>query len=507
MQRRVLLAAGAALLVVAGFMALRSATHRQASRALDQGIGALVDRLPPGYAVRHGATEYNPLTSALSVHDVVVTHDGAPLWTASLVTISGADGQALQDVFDPASYPNGHPAWSDRRLLIADASVEGLHVGGAGAKDGDLVIRSASLHRLSGRPFMLPPTPENRGRPDFAADAGLALAVDTLRENDATLTIRTPQHGTPQPAKQAVTLSVGSAAVNNYDSGKFGSVALKAMALDVGGTPKAAPFRVEAASFDVRDGSLRSLLETARRTGHLDRSQLGAAVYVSADLTGVALTGERAPLLALHDIHVVPGLSENGSANGLAWVHGLTIGVGHAPVPPQAARSIAAFGADSITADFDATSQIEAGGKQMDVHEDIVLRDLGTLHVQGLLTGYDAALNAPGNPMAGFAAATLTGATLSFKDNSLTGRLLAVAAAQADTTPEALRGGLARPVMALGMMVPDQPDAAQQVIAFLDHPNVLTVTAQPPQPVTLGAVAAAPLTTRAHLLGLHIEAK
>jgi hypothetical protein len=63
------------------------------------------------------------------------------------------------------------------------------------------------------------------------------------------------------------------------------------------------------------------------------------------------------------------------------------------------------------------------------------------------------------------------------------------------------------PIVTLGLMLPDQPDAADQVTKFLNQPHTLTVTLNPPQKVTIAEVAAAPVGMRAHLLGLHIAAE
>ena len=498
MQRRTLLATGAVLLVAGGFLAVRSVISRQAGQAVDQGIDQFLATLPPGYAVRHGAVSANPITSALTLHDVVVTHDGAALATAETVTVSGADQQALHDVFDPAGYPNGKPAWTGRRLLIADASADNLHLVMQGQPPDDLAIRSASLHRLSGRPFMMPPTPENRARPQFWADAALALSVDTLRERDVDVTSPAPSHNA---------FRIGSSAVSDYDGGKMGSLAIKDVVLDGDGKPRGSPFHMAAAALDLKNLDVRGALEGVRQSGQADRGQLGKAAYDSGDLSGLAIDIANGPAVTMHDLHASQAQSDAGPSSGQAWMHGLTLALGQTAVPPGNAAALAAFGMKALTFDIDATTSMDGGNKAGEVREDIVLHDLAALHVQGNFSGYDKALASPSQPLAAILAATIDHASVVYDDHGLTGRLLAVAAAQTHTTPDIVRAQLAMPVISLALMVPDQQDASDQLTNFLNHPGTLTITMAPPQKVTLGEVAGAPLPERAHLLGVHVTSK
>ena len=497
MQRRALLATAAILLVAVGFVAVRSVVSRQAGQAVDQNVNAFVATLPPGYAVRHGAVSANPITSALTLHDVVVTKNGATLGTAGTVTVSGADQQALHDVFDPAGYPNGKPAWTGRRLLIADASADNVHLT-LPERSGDLTIRSVSLHRLSGRPFMAPPTPENRARPEFLADAALALAVDTLQEHDLAVASQAGRHDT---------FKVGSTAVSDYDGGKTGSLAIKDMSLDADDKPQGRSVHVAASAFDLKALDMRAALEAVRQMGHAESGQFGKTGYDSGDLSGVAISVEGGPQITLHDAHASQALSDKAPSSGQVWAHGLTLALGQTPVLPSYAAALTAFGMKALTLDIDAATRMNPGGRTGEVREDIVLHDLATLHLQGAFSGYDKARASPAQPLAAILATTIDHASVVYEDHSLVGRLIGVAAAQSHTSPEIVRAQLAMPVVSLGMMIPDQQDAADQLTNFLNHPGTLTITMTPPQHTTVADIAAAPLPARAHLLGVHITAR
>jgi hypothetical protein len=224
---------------------------------------------------------------------------------------------------------------------------------------------------------------------------------------------------------------------------------------------------------------------------------------------GLALNVPNGPLITLQDARAeqAEDTGSGGGQTGRGSLQGLTLALGDTQVPPNAQPLLEAFGMKSLTADIDASSHSQAAGRDKELKEDITLRDLGTLHLHASISGYDASLVQPGAPLAAIMATTLDHATVAWDDASLTSRLMAVAAAQMHTTPELIKAQLAMPIVTLGLMLPDQPDAADQVTKFLNQPHTLTVTLNPPQKVTIAEVAAAPVGMRAHLLGLHIAAE
>ena len=269
------------------------------------------------------------------------------------------------------------------------------------------------------------------------------------------------------------------------------------------------------AGFDLKTANFRGALEAIRKTGHADRGLLGRVTYESVGLSDMTLDAKAGPHLAVAEMHATQTPAGAGPATGKAAIHGLTIATGQAVLPPAAAASLAAFGMNAVTIDVDAIStlqgaapagQTQASGGLSTVREDIVLRDLATLHVQGGFSGYDAALASPAQPLAALMATTLDHASIVLEDRSLTRRLFAVAAAQMHSTPDVVRAQLAMPVLTLGLMLPNQPDAADQMTNFLNHPGTLTVTMTPPQKTTLAQIAQAPVPARAQMLGVHIKA-
>jgi hypothetical protein len=137
--------------------------------------------------------------------------------------------------------------------------------------------------------------------------------------------------------------------------------------------------------------------------------------------------------------------------------------------------------------------------------EDIALQNLGTLHLS-LAVGLKSPTESDQDPQTALLTTPIDHATLDWHDQGLVNRALNAAAMQMHTTPDAVRAQLAMPLLALGFLMPDQPDVADQITSFLTNPNTLSVTLSPPQPVTFADIGKAPAESRAHLLGAHIQA-
>jgi hypothetical protein len=497
MQRRVLLGVGAAVLALAaGFFALRSMTRNEAGKAVDQTIDQIVATLPPGYGATHGTTDVNPITGSVVVHDFAVSYGGRPLWAAEKVSLTGVDQQALNDIFDPHAYPAGRPAWTNRRTLVTDAAFTGWHSTAPGS--GAAAIEAITLHHLDGRPFTAPPTPEVMQTPSFRADSALAFAVDSLELHGLSLNDSSGKHSH---------ITLASLQLHGYDGGFVQSIELHDAAFDGGNFRRNQRLHAGLGSIDVTRLDARPFLQQIKDTNIVDQASLAGLSYASSDMSGFDLEVSPGPRIALQDLH---GQQSPGDAGGIKTgegsMTGLTISVKDMALPPPQQAAVAAFGMNSVTIDAAGKSRSRVSPAQSDVTEDLDFHQLGKLHLSLSISGYNRPA-AGQDPKAALLDATLDHATVEWDDGSLVNRVLSVAAHQAGTTVDVLRAQLAIPVVTAGLMVPDQPDVADQLTAFLNHPNTLVVTLNPPQKVTLAEVGQAPATSRAHLLGLHIEAK
>lgn len=499
MQRSVLLGAGAVGLAVVAFVVLRSGRH-VAGKAVDQTVDQIIASLPPGYQATHGATDVNPLTGTVTVHDFAVTFEGKPVWSADTVSASGADTAALRDVFDPAAYPNGHPAWTTKRLLLADGSASGVRVPVHGGAEGVLTVKSVTLHQLSGRPFMAPPTREAFRQAAFQADAALAYAYRSFAANDIAFVTSPPR---------IVKLTIGSMTEHEHDSGKVGSGAVRDVVLDVPAEkPGAAAVHATLALAEAKDVDTMAQLEAVRQSGQANaKPSLNALTYGRAGISDFAIDIDPGPHITLQDLHGhFPPADAGGARSGDASMTGLTIALKNSVLKPSTAAVIAAFGMTALTIDLEAKTAATTTPPRLKVDEDIVLHELGTLHLTARLDDYDRDLMQR-DAKAALMTTAIGESALSWQDKGLVNRAFAAAAAQMHTTPDVIRAQLAMPLVTLGLLMPDQPDAADQVGAFLKNPNIITLTVKPPEKVTLAQLAATPAPSRAHVLGLRIEAK
>jgi hypothetical protein len=497
MQRRVLLGAGVAV-VIAVLAGLKIAGHRQATKVLETDIDQIAASLPPGTTFSHGATDVNPITGTLTIHSLAVSLAGKPLWSAETVTITGADQQALHDVFDPEAYKNGHPAWTAPRLLIADASAANVLIPDEGPQAAEIRIKSLSLHQLRGRPFQAPPTLPNLHSPAFRADAALAFALQTLDLHDISLqaNARKPTH-----------LSIGAFAVRDYDAGRLGKADLSHFALDIS-ADKPTPVTVHATleSIALKDLNAVALLKKLQLDQAPVKSALTDLHTGSFQLGGLDLDISPGPRITLASIEAHASPQAAIPQTGEAMLQGLTLALKDTPLGPTPAALIAAFGMNTFTLNIAAKSSTDPAAKISKIVEDIALQNLGTLHLS-LAVGLKFAADPDHDPQAALLTTPIDHATLDWHDQGLVNRALNAAAVQMHSTPDAIRAQLAMPLLTLGFLMPDQPDVADQLTEFLTHPNTLSVTLDPPQPITFAELGKAPADTRAHLLGAHIQAK
>ncbi len=499
MQRGLLLGAGAIILIAGGALALRAVSHHQVTGAAEQKVDHELAELLSGASITHGPIVEDGLTGTATVHDLSVARADGESWTAATMVLSGVHAAALRDVFDPANYPNGHPAWTDRRKLLGDVTLNTVRVSMTGDQPGELTIGKAELHGLRGRPFAQPPTAQNRTQPGFAADAALAFAYDSERITNLAASM---QETNP------VKMTIASASGSGYDSGKLAALDVASLTLDGSTGPKHTPAHLTIGALGLKGADATALLAAIQAGGAT--SAFSKFSYGAADGSDIALQANPGPAISLHGFHIVQGAPDGaGASEAHGMLTGMTLGVGDMPIPPSTAASIAAFGMNAITMDINAARTSRADGST-GFHDDITLHDLGTLHLSGSFSGYVQPAGPAASPaaaIAGLMGTTIQQATLVWDDASLTSRIFKVVADQSHTTPALMRAQLAIPIVALSVMLPEQPDAADQLTRFLDNPHQLTITLNPPEKMTLGQVAQAPATQRAQLLGARIVSR
>ena len=499
-MRRNLIGVLVVLVIAGAFLAVRLGGRHEARSVLEQSLASL----PPGYTATHGATDYDAITDTFTVHDFVLRHDGLKVAGAGVAVVSGAHPQALQAVFDPASYPDGKPAWTDRRPLLGHVDLTALELYPPTPGAAPLKIRHVVLESLSGRPFIRPPTAANRSAIDFQTDAAQALSVKSLAVEDLAYSEAGQGH-----------FSIASETLSGYDGGRLDNFTVQSIDLSATASHPAASFSLAKLSLSRLDA--KAALAAMQGAGAFDaktRQEIamrayGALTIGSGTIEGVALKITPGPRLELASEEYTTSTETNGVRQGKGTLHGFTIAAGDSTLPPTAHALMQSFGTDQIALDMDAVTHIDDSGKHFTVDDlNMALRDLGTLHIKAKLDGYDPiAMRSPDRAarQSAMMKVIVNQATIEWDDASLTNRIINVVAQQRNSTPEQVRAAAAMPLAALSVMVPDQPDAAAQITAFLNDPHKLVVTLNPATPMSLGDVAALPVPERAHALGLKVQ--
>jgi len=488
------------VVVLAGvFLAVRFGGRHEARATLDQ----LLANLPPGLTATHGATDYDGLTDTMTIHDLVLNRDGRKVGSAGLVVAKGAHIEALRAVFDPDAYPDGKPAWTDRRVLLGHLDVQSVRIEPTAPDAPPVLIRHAVIDQLSGRPFIRPPTPPNRSAADFQADVARALAVSVIDVEGMDVTREGQGH-----------LGVSSVGLNGYDAGKLGGLHIEG--IEVSAPQAKRPVSFSLAKIAIAGADFRSVVGALAASAGQDpaaRQRAFFAAYPASqvgqfDLDGLAFKIAPGPRVELASFHSQGSRQADGSATGSAALRGLSVAADDSVMPEATHAMMQRFGSDRVVLDEDTEASWTEATKHLELSRlDLTARDLGVLHFTASLDGIDReGMRAPDalSRAAALMRTVIVHAALSFDDRSLVGRVIGVLAMQQNSTPEQVRAEAAMPLMGLAMLLPDEPDAAAQISAFLEHPHSLRISLDPPAPVSLAAVAAAPMTQRAHMLGLKI---
>jgi hypothetical protein len=532
MDRRVVIGGGvvAAALVVVG---VRLAVNSGAKTGLDDALS----HLPPGFTATHGAVTYSALTGEARVRDVAIFKDGVRLLAAGDVVVSGIGAQdesgtpkrigevvlhdaaagpyrhiaridltglslaTLRQVMDATAYPGGKPAWTDKRPILDHAEAHGIegaqHRPGSGRVPpvdvtytvASVTIDGVRLSQLASPPdFTLP-------APVFAAaiEQNMAFASSEVHDVGFTATGMTTVHG-----------HLGRGAHGSFDAGVISRFSIDDLTMS---TEKPAG-TIAVAGFSGHGFDISRLLQfmpvIVAEPGKPHPEIFGAMHLDGAELHGLSIDYPSGPLVT---IDTMSGASGPASGASSFAMHALTVKTSGRPVKPGTRAALDQFGMADFTTDLTEAASYDPASGRLSIRQcDVDFHNLGTLHYTMDLTGVTrGTMQTPQQVQAAVLQARLVDASLKWDDGSLLGRLLKMAAAKRGLTIEQLRAGFAIPLASLPMLMPEQPDAAAQVTAFLDGQHSLSITLNPPAPVSLLQFQSTPPQERAALLGAHVS--
>jgi hypothetical protein len=533
MRRDILI--GGAVVLVAGLIALRYAGNHVATNSLDLALA----HLPPGYSATHGAITIDPSRGSMHIDKPVLFRNGQPVFTADDATLTGVgapdsdgvparlghftahgasfltyrridrievDGLALHHLralFDPASYPNGKPANTDRVKLLDSADVYGAvaHVEPPPPKNGgrpvapfDITAQHAHVAGISGRLLSRPPSPHTLKDPAVAADLLRAFAEDSASVEG--ISAEVPQGGS---------FTVGSYTVQGYDGGMLQSLDVEA----IGWTGRSFPGSASLQKFEMKNLDMTRLLDRLpamladpKEAG----SQLSNSVrYDSVDVRGFKADFPTAPLVTLDSISGTNSYSDDGAITSAGSLTNLAVVTTGRPLKPAAQMSLQQFGMADFRADASGKSRLDPATGHVTGELTEQFRDLGTLYIRADLDGVPLNQADPAHVADAFRDTKLISADVRWDDASLTGRLFKIAALQTGKSEQELRATISLSLLGVSAMLPDQPDAADQINAFLDGRHSLEIILAPPTPVRIGDLESVPVPEKAHVLGVKIK--
>ena len=543
MQREVKIGLGVVLVGAVVFAAVRFGAGPAAKSGLDLALA----NLPPGWAATHGAITYNALSGDARVDDLLITHDDQIVFSAASVLASGIAGvgptsppkrighitiknaggiyvhhigsleinglevENIRRLIDPAFYPNGRPA-SDARLPLL-SSLDGtdlaLHVdlpampvapGVPPLTSSDVHVAEWHMDSLSARQFPAPPKADSFQDWAFLAALGRDFGYGSLSARDVTKIM--PGYGR---------VRVGAEDVAGMQDGRIHSAQIENVTYTPESMDRPSAFSLNLDRAALRDMDLSralDMLPAMMDDPHANASRFNNSIRIGGfEMGGGRLDAAHAPLITLSSVTGSATYQADGTQAGAVTVRGLKIMYTGRDTAPAVALALQRFGKSDFNMDVDEGGTYNPqDGRLKLTQADFTLHGLGALRFTADVDGLQNSGANPGDRLAMLRAVHLYTASLRWDDASLTDRIFHLLSLQSGKTETQLRAQLGIPVATLGFMMPEQPDAAAQINAFLDGRHRLSITLTPPHPpVSLGDVASASPTEKAALLGVVIK--
>jgi hypothetical protein len=402
---------------------------------------------------------------------------------------SDVDLGGLDRVFDTGRYGPDAPAWTTPHPLIGHVMISGFETKDAGSAGG---VASLIVDGFAARPFRAAPTAAYVKTPAFTQDAAEAVSVASASV--------TGLHFTDSQTKDSGT--VGTISATGYADGALaGFVADKIV--------YAGP------------GSQHASLGHFALTGLVATKFLHTPPGASAD-TMIAAAGNGGVRLATFDLSAASVSAPNGAVLAVDSLSETTTGT--APVEntltlrglsipanasPDLAMPLGLIGVDRLVFDLDeALSFDDASGSTIFKRVVLTARGLGKLSLSGTVTGVPHEPMSSDDTLAAIGKIAIGPFAVTFTNDTLVQRAIAAQAKISGKTPQEMTDQLklAASFMAAGV-VPQQPDAGEQVAAFIADPKTLTITAAPAAPIPLATFLGGSLPEAQQALNLRLSAQ
>ncbi len=405
------------------------------------------------------------------------------------------DLDGLDRVFDTGRYTPGAATWSTPRTLIGHAEIDGFaststSAAGSGAA-GSGGIASLILDGFAARPFRAAPTAAYVKSSAFVRDAAEGMTLGSLSLAGLQFT----------DSQTKVSGKLGTLTATGYADGALGHFSVVGLAVSGQG-----PQQMTVGQF-----ALTGLTATKLLHAPIDSST--DSLIAAAGNGGVRLDGLDVAQVSVTAPSGIPitVASFTEAVSGTAPVQS-TLSLRGLSIPARADQDLAQvlgdLGVDPLVLDLDEAGSFDPATGDTTIKQMVLTaRGLGTLRLSGQFTNVPHQGTNAEAGLAGLSQIGIGPFTVQYTNDALLQRLIAAQAKQTGKTPEDVMNQmkLAASFMAAGL-VPAQPDAGEQVAAFLADPKTLTVTAAPAAPIPLGLFTGGTLQAAQTALKLHISA-
>jgi len=529
---------GMAVLAGIGLLAVQQVTSTASPPTLD----GLIASLPAGLTLSHGPAHFNLAAGTADLAHVALSRGGKVVLSADMLRLSGIQGlgltaaprrighvslinvglgapgrhvgriemtglsaETLRQILSADAYPQGRAAWSDTRPVIDALEMFDL-AGRADAPPGqtgklrltgtDFTVAHAIATGITARQLQTPPSYSGFADPAAAADLALAVGEAASRAEK----IQVNLHGVG-------TLTVASIANGAYAGGKLAAAEIT----DTAFTPQSGAGGASLHQFSVTGvDCVRLLAEIPAALAAQQANLPPPNISGLMRLTGMTVAGlnvdlPHGPKITMESLvsHVVK--AGDAVENSTTALRNLVVAFTGRDVAPELTKQLDQFGMQDFAVDADAASSTDLpAGRVAVTKDDVTVHGLGVLHLTFALENYFPGTGTAEEIRNRVRQARLIHASLGWDDASLTGRLLKIEAARIGKPEKELRGNIAKVLVVLPRLIPRQPDAADQITAFLDGQHSISFTMEPSVPVSLGEIGGAPATDKASMLGLRI---
>lgn len=401
------------------------------------------------------------------------------------------DLNGLDRVFDTGRYRPGAPVWPAPRRLIGHLDLSGI----AGEDQGNrLGIEHMAADDFAARPFALSPTGQNTQKRAFILDAAQALSLGSASLSGLSFT--------DGASKTEGTL--GAWNLMGYGGGKLALTSFRDLAIRRAGVPltRIGGFRLAG----VNAAPLLQMPPDATLYDWLRSLQSGKVSIGKLQFSSVALTAGPQATVTMKNFEET--LDGGTPLRGSLTLQGLVL---PGSLSPELAAILTPIGLHSLVLDLQETADFNYDKRDSTIDPLVLTAEgLGSLKFSGYIAGLPVTNSPTEDPtvvLGELGSVALGPFTLTFTNQSLVQRILAMMAKQSGKTPEevASEAGVAASFFA-ATVAPSQPDAGPQVAAFIAHPGELTLTAAPASPVKVQDLMGADLRAAQAALNLRLTA-